>query len=222
VRKASATNVGDRVDAEVRFDSDYRNGPLQPAPSWFTIALRGTPAALRNWKALIPSRKKEVVRHLARLKSAEARARNLHTAWYNYGVTAQAAKATPFAAGTEGFVRKSAAGDFCQVDDGPGRIRTFDQGIHSAPMFPSGVDYLITRMIVRSREGAGGSSLLSRALKPSGSLCTFRRCTAGSAQGCHERSLEGFPEFFPFTSRVSTRRHRFDESPALTAVLQAQ
>jgi hypothetical protein len=28
---------------------------------------------------------------------------------------------------------------------GPGRIRTYDQGIHSAPAFPPGVDYLFTR-----------------------------------------------------------------------------
>jgi hypothetical protein len=28
---------------------------------------------------------------------------------------------------------------------GPGRIRTYDQGIHSAPTFPPGVDYLFTR-----------------------------------------------------------------------------
>src|SRR5262252_5878038 len=33
---------------------------------------------------------------------------------------------------------------------------------------------------------------------------------------------EGFPEFIPSTSRVSARRHLVDESPALTAVLQAQ
>jgi len=66
-------------------------------------------------------------------------------------------------------------------------------------------------------------SLLSRALKPSGSLCTFRRCTGGSAQGCHgprgskvslnsSRPLHAFP-------REGTSH---DESPALTAVLQAQ
>src|SRR6516162_10383350 len=66
-------------------------------------------------------------------------------------------------------------------------------------------------------------SLLSRALEPSGSLCTFRRCTGGSAQGCHgAQAAEGFPEFIPSTSRVSVRRHLVDESPALTAVLQAQ
>ena len=33
---------------------------------------------------------------------------------------------------------------------------------------------------------------------------------------------EGFPEFIPSTPRVSARRHLVDESPALTAVLQAQ
>ena len=33
---------------------------------------------------------------------------------------------------------------------------------------------------------------------------------------------EGFPEFIPSTSRVSARRHLVDESPALTAVLQAR
>src|SRR5207244_5834407 len=51
-------------------------------------------------------------------------------------------------------------------------------------------------------------SLLLRALEPSGSLCTFRRCTGGSAQGSHGlTSPEGFPEFVPSTSRVSARRH---------------
>ena len=28
---------------------------------------------------------------------------------------------------------------------GPGRIRTYDQGIHLTPEFPPGVDYLFTR-----------------------------------------------------------------------------
>src|SRR5882672_894197 len=35
-------------------------------------------------------------------------------------------------------------------------------------------------------------------------------------------ALEGFPEFIPSTSHLAMRRHLFDESPALTAVLQAQ
>ena len=43
------------------------------------------------------------------------------------------------------------------------------------------------RTTIRSvRVGAGCSCLSLRALQPSGSLCTFRRCTAGSAQDCHE------------------------------------
>src|SRR5258705_2071514 len=35
-------------------------------------------------------------------------------------------------------------------------------------------------------------------------------------------ALEGFPEFIPSTSHLAMRRHLVDESPALTAVLQAQ
>jgi len=104
---------------------------------------------------------------------------------------------------------------------GPGRIRTYDQGIHVAPMFPSGVDYLFTPGPSTGRV-RDARRLSSRALQPSGSLCTFRRCTAGLAQGCHQsrwkdslnssRSLHGFRREGTF----------FDESPALTAVLQAQ
>jgi hypothetical protein len=50
--------------------------------------------------------------------------------------------------------------------------------------------------------------------QPSGSLCTFRRCTGGSAQDCHEHAqLEGSPEFIPSTSRVAARRHLLSMSP---------
>jgi uncharacterized protein YdeI (YjbR/CyaY-like superfamily) len=37
-------------------------------------------SALENWEALVPSRKKEVLRYFAALKSPEARARNLERA----------------------------------------------------------------------------------------------------------------------------------------------
>jgi hypothetical protein len=80
VRKASGTKVGDRVQVEVRFDAKYRNGPLHPMPSWFKAALQENPKALKNWKALIPSRKKEILRYFSWLKSPEARARNLERA----------------------------------------------------------------------------------------------------------------------------------------------
>jgi len=77
VRKASDTVVGDRVSAEIDFDPSYRNGPQHPMPAWFRQALAGNPQAMKYWKALIPSRKKEILRYLSRLNSSEARARNL-------------------------------------------------------------------------------------------------------------------------------------------------
>src|SRR6266851_2480294 len=82
VRRASGTKVGDRVQVEVRFDAEYRNGPQHPMPSWFKAALRKSPRAAKNWEALIPSRKKEILRYFARLKSLEARERNLERALY--------------------------------------------------------------------------------------------------------------------------------------------
>jgi len=80
VRKASGAKVGDRVEIEVGFDARYRNGPLHPVPSWFEAVLQKNPQAMKNWEALIPSRKKEMLRYSARLKSPEARARNLERA----------------------------------------------------------------------------------------------------------------------------------------------
>ena len=77
VRKASGPVVGDRVRVEIDFDPSYRNGPQHPMPAWFRKALAGNPQAMKNWKALIPSRKKEMLRYLSRLNSSEARARNL-------------------------------------------------------------------------------------------------------------------------------------------------
>lgn len=77
IRKASGTGVGDRVDVEVRFDAKYKSGPAHPMPAWFRTALKKNPLASKNWDALIPSRKKEILRYLAALKSADARERNL-------------------------------------------------------------------------------------------------------------------------------------------------
>jgi hypothetical protein len=80
VRKASGTRVGDRVRVEVGFDARYQNGPQHRMPLWFKAALHKNPQAMKNWQALIPSRKKEILRYFARLKSQEARARNLERA----------------------------------------------------------------------------------------------------------------------------------------------
>ena len=121
------------------------------------------------------------------------------------------------------------SGTDTRENGGPGRIRTCNQGIHLPRRFRRESDYLFTRRLRCERElmeGAGRSCLSSRALKPSGSLCTFRRCTAGLAQGCHAAparvAAEGFPEFIPSTSWLSRTKAPFiDESPALTVVLQA-
>src|ERR1700730_7988982 len=77
VRKASGTAVGDRVRVEIDFDATYRHGPQHPMPRWFKQALAENLEARKNWMALIPSRKKEILRYFARLNSRDARARNL-------------------------------------------------------------------------------------------------------------------------------------------------
>jgi hypothetical protein len=80
MREASASRVGDRVRAEVQLDDQYRNGPLHPVPIWFRRALRAQSRAAASWQALIPSRKKEILRYFAGLKSKEAKQRNLDRA----------------------------------------------------------------------------------------------------------------------------------------------
>jgi uncharacterized protein YdeI (YjbR/CyaY-like superfamily) len=46
-------------------------------PVWFRAALGKNSVARKNWEALIPSRKKEILRYFSALKSAETRERNL-------------------------------------------------------------------------------------------------------------------------------------------------
>jgi uncharacterized protein YdeI (YjbR/CyaY-like superfamily) len=65
------------VRVSVRFDDTYRNGPLHNSPEWFQEALEESPVALENWNNLAPSRKKEVLRYFAALKSDQAKKRNL-------------------------------------------------------------------------------------------------------------------------------------------------
>ncbi len=77
VRKASHTKVDDIVTVDVRFDTEYHSGPQHPMPEWFSSALDKDPIAKDNWEALIPSRKKEILRYFSWLKSQEAIDRNL-------------------------------------------------------------------------------------------------------------------------------------------------
>lgn len=77
IRKASRTKVGDSVAVELSFDESYRGGPPHLLPPWFRSELRKNAMARKAWEALIPSRKKEILRYFAALKSPEAKARNL-------------------------------------------------------------------------------------------------------------------------------------------------
>jgi hypothetical protein len=76
VRELSGTKAGDVVNVEISFDHEYRGGPADPMPSWFEDALRLNRAAQLGWERLPPSRQKEIVRYLVRLKSLEAQQRN--------------------------------------------------------------------------------------------------------------------------------------------------
>ncbi|MGA9719230.1 MAG: YdeI/OmpD-associated family protein [Acidobacteriaceae bacterium] len=80
MRAETAVSVGSVVNVELAFDASYRNGPQHPMPSWFSRALRENEKAGKNWAALTPSRKKEVLRYFAQLKAPEARARNVSKA----------------------------------------------------------------------------------------------------------------------------------------------
>lgn len=80
VRAAAEVSVGDRVSVEIEFDGEYRGGPQHSMPTWFREALEACPPAQQNWEALTPSRKKEILRYFAQLKSTEARERNLSKA----------------------------------------------------------------------------------------------------------------------------------------------
>jgi Domain of unknown function (DUF1905)/Bacteriocin-protection, YdeI or OmpD-Associated len=77
IRKASGATVGDRVLVEIEFDGAYRTGPQHAMPRWFKQALAANTKAKESWIALVPSRKKEILRYFARLTSQEARTRNL-------------------------------------------------------------------------------------------------------------------------------------------------
>ena len=80
VRRTSKTKVGDTVSVELSFNAKYRGGPEQRLPDWFRKPLAASRKATAAWKELTPSRKKEIVRYLVRLKSSEARTRNLKRA----------------------------------------------------------------------------------------------------------------------------------------------
>lgn len=80
VRKASGTRVGDVISVQLQFDESYRGGPTHAMPSWFGQRLLRNQQAKRGWDRLAPSRKKEILRYFAGLKSVAAQQRNAQRA----------------------------------------------------------------------------------------------------------------------------------------------
>ncbi len=80
IRRATGVEAGDVVTIDVLFDDEYRKGPIHPMPAWFGDGLSKNPTARRGWERLSPSRRKEILRYFARLKSTEAKERNLSKA----------------------------------------------------------------------------------------------------------------------------------------------
>jgi hypothetical protein len=80
VRKESGASVGDVVSLTIEFDDDYKGGPVDPIPPWFGDELQRNPAAQSGWDRLPPSRQKEILRYLVRLKSSQAQQRNVQRA----------------------------------------------------------------------------------------------------------------------------------------------
>lgn len=77
VRKASGTQVGDRVSVTVAFDDSYANGPQHAMPDDLAARLDANAVAMTAWNALTPSRQKEILRYLASLKSETTKQRNI-------------------------------------------------------------------------------------------------------------------------------------------------
>jgi hypothetical protein len=80
VRNASGTSVGDLVSITLEFDDEYKGGPAHPMPSWFGDDLDRNPDAKKGWANLTPSRRKEILRYFAGLKSGAAQERNVRKA----------------------------------------------------------------------------------------------------------------------------------------------
>jgi hypothetical protein len=80
VRKASGTEVGDIVEVSVAFDPAYRSGPQHAMLPEFAARLGKDAVAKAGWESLTPSRRKEILRYLATLKSDAARQRNIDRA----------------------------------------------------------------------------------------------------------------------------------------------
>ena len=77
MRKATALEVGHEALFTLRYDPTPRTFPM---PEPFALALRKSKLARQNFERLPPSRKKEIVRYIGFLKSAESVRRNVDRA----------------------------------------------------------------------------------------------------------------------------------------------
>jgi hypothetical protein len=77
MRTAGHAVVGSMADFDLAADPTYRPGPAHPMPASFRASLARNPAAGAGWKALVPSRKKEILRYFAGLKTPAALERNV-------------------------------------------------------------------------------------------------------------------------------------------------
>jgi Domain of unknown function (DUF1905)/Bacteriocin-protection, YdeI or OmpD-Associated len=80
MRATAGVGVGDTVTVELRDDVAYRGGPTHDVPASFQAALTVNVTAAANWERLPPSRRKEILRYLAGLKSERAIDRNVEKA----------------------------------------------------------------------------------------------------------------------------------------------
>jgi uncharacterized protein YdeI (YjbR/CyaY-like superfamily) len=74
MRRAANKDVGDRVTVDLEFDPEPR---LVPMPPMFKRALSKNPAAKAAFEAMAPSRRKEILRYLASLKTEVSLRRNV-------------------------------------------------------------------------------------------------------------------------------------------------
>jgi hypothetical protein len=80
MRNSARVGVGDTVTVELRVEDAYRGDPVHEIPARLQTALNANATAAQNWERLTPSRRKEILRYFAGLKSDRARDRNVDQA----------------------------------------------------------------------------------------------------------------------------------------------
>ena len=74
MQKGADIGVGNIVEVLLEYDPDPR---VDPIPDLLLEEFNRNPGAMSTWNALVPSRRKEILRYLNSLKSHDALARNV-------------------------------------------------------------------------------------------------------------------------------------------------